>query len=96
LGNRLHGDGWVVEQDEDGAYYSPETPRASVAELSTQQRIEEAARVLAHALAEAGFPALGRLVTPADATDGPASVTMLPMRPDEARALAALISRSRP
>jgi hypothetical protein len=86
------GDGWKVPRSDDGAYYV--TEQAGVAALATRQRTEEAARVLANALTEAGFPGLARLVVTEPVTEGRATVTLLPMRPDEARQLAALIDRA--
>ena len=98
---KLIGDGWAVEGD-DGAYHASDRSdgaqddanRPGLVELATRQRTEEAARVLANALAEAGFPGLTRLVVTEPVADGPASVTLLPMRPDEARTLAALIEKA--
>lgn len=95
LGNRLIGDGWEVGDGDDGAYRASDSGgRESLVELATRQRTEEAARVLAGALKGAGFPALARLVVTESVADGPASVTLLPMRPDEARTLAALIEKA--
>ena len=90
---RLVGDGWTVGEDDDGAYHAS-GGRASLPELATRQRTEEAERVLANALAEAGSAGLARLVVTEPVADGPASVTLLPMRPDEARALAALAEKA--
>lgn len=92
MGNVAVGDSWEVGEDDDGAFHV--TGQAGLAALATRQRTEEAARVLANALVEAGFPGLARLVVTEPATEGPATVTLLPMRPDEARQLAALIDRA--
>lgn len=91
MGNVLKGEGHEAEED-DGAFHA--TDQAGVTALATRQRTGEAARVLAGALVEAGFPGLARLVVTESVSDGRASVTLLPMRPDEARNLAALIAKA--
>jgi hypothetical protein len=68
--------------------------QAGLTDLGARQRTEEAARVLGNALAEAGHPNLARLVVTEPVAEGPPTVTLLPMRPDEARALAALIDKA--
>jgi hypothetical protein len=66
----------------------------SVHALADAYQTHEAARVLKAALEAAGLPRIARLVTDAPGS-GPHGVQLLPMRPDEARELAAFVDRSR-
>jgi len=79
----------------DGSDMVNKTGQAGLTDLGARQRTEEAAGVLANTFAEAGHPNLARLVVTESVAEGPSTVTLLPMRPDEARALAALIDRAR-
>jgi hypothetical protein len=55
----------------------------------------EAARILQAALTAAGLPQIARLVITDAPGSGPHCVQLLPLRPDEARDLAAFVDRSR-
>lgn len=61
---------------------------------ASNQRAQEAGRVLQAALAAAGLSRVARLVITERAGPSTEAVELMPLRPDEARQLAALIDRS--
>lgn len=68
--------------------------RPSIRTLASFHRAEEVARILAAALEAAALPQIARLVEVGSTDSDAYAVTMQPLRPDEARALAAFVDRA--